>query len=92
MSDTKMVAIAYGFYYFGTEVQAPDGYIALKSAAMSGGYSGGKGIAGVCRGDKQSKITLDRFEEDEELLFPTTAVLAIMPSIDLYSFKGTTIR
>lgn len=90
--QTKIIAVSGGFYFFGTEVNAPDGYIALKKAAMFGGFSGGKGLPGVARGDKSASVTLDRFDEDEECLFPLTAVFAILPSIDLYAFKGTSIR
>jgi hypothetical protein len=91
--STKILAVSGGFYFFGTEIQAPvDGYIALKKAAMFGGFGGGKGLPGVARGDKSATVTLDRFDADEELLFPATAVFAILPSIDLYAFKGTTLR
>lgn len=90
--STKILAVSGGFYFFGTEVTAPEGYIALKKAAMFGGFSGGKGLPGVARGDKSATVTLDRFDADEELLFPTTAVFAILPSIDLYTSKGTTLR
>lgn len=90
--NTKILAISGGFYFFGTEITAPDGYVSLKAAAMFGGFAGGKGLPGVSRGDKSATVTLDRFEKDEELLFPLTAVFAILPSIDLYAFKGTTLR
>lgn len=87
-----ILAISGGFYFFGEEVTAPDGYIALKNAAMFGGFAGGKGLPGVARGDKSATVTLDRFMPEEELLFPITSVIAIMPSINLYDFKGTTLR
>lgn len=93
--STKILAVSGGFYFFGTEVvgaAAPEGYICLKNAAMFGGFQGGKGVGGVARGDKSATVTLDRFGVDEECLFPITAVIAILPSIDLYAFKGTTIR
>jgi hypothetical protein len=35
--QTKILAVSGGFYFFGTEVTAPEGYIALKNAAMFGG-------------------------------------------------------
>lgn len=89
---TKILAIAGGFYYFGTEVPAPDGYIAITNAAMFGGFSGGKGLPGVSRGDKSAKVTLDQFEPKEECVFPISCVYGILPSIDLYAFKGTTLR
>ena len=90
--STKILAISGGFYFFGTEQNGPDGYISLKKAAMFGGFGGGKGLPGVARGDKSATVTLDRFDADEELLFPITAVFAILPSVDLYAFKGTTLR
>lgn len=89
---TKIIAVSGGFYFFGTEVNAQEGYVALKDGAMFGGFSGGKGLPGVSRGDKDAKVTLDRFDTKEELVFPITAVFAILPSIDLYAFKGTTLR
>ena len=89
----KMFAIAGGFYIFGEEVPPPvPGYVSCKNAAMSGGFGGGKGIPGVCRGDKDATINLDRFAPDEELHFPLTAVYAIMPCIDLYKSKIATLR
>lgn len=91
-TKTVILAVSGGFYFFGTEVTAPEGYIALQNAAMFGGFSGGKGLPGVARGDKEARVTLDRFEKDEEVLFPISAVFAIMPSIDLYVSKNTTLR
>lgn len=90
--QTKIFAVSGGFYFFGTEVSAPEGYVALKNAAMFGGFAGGKGLPGVARGDRAAIVKLDRFDPEEELLFPLTAVFAIMPSVDLYAFKGTTLR
>ncbi len=92
MNNTKIVAVAGGFYFFGEEVSSADGYIALKNAAMFGGFAGGKGLPGVARGDKSATVTLDRFDAEKEVIFPITAVYAIMPSIDLYTFKGVTLR
>lgn len=92
MKNCKLFVIAGGFYYFGEQVDAPPGYVALKSCSMSGGFSGGKGMPGVCRGDKAAKITLDRFEENSISYFPETACYGIHDSINLYEFKGTTIR
>ena len=90
--QTKILAVSGGFYFFGTEISAPEGYIALKNAAMFGGFGGGKGLPGVARGDKSATVTLDRLDADEECLFPISAVFAIIPSIDLYAFKNTTLR
>lgn len=93
MSDNyKIIAVLAGFYFYGEEVKAQEGYIALKNASMFGGFSGGKGVAGVARGDKSAKVTLDRFDPKKESIFPLTSVIAIMPSIDLYKFSGTTLR
>ncbi len=88
----KILTISGGFYFFGTEVPAPEGYIALKNAAMFGGYAGGKGVPGIARGDRAATVTLDRFAENAEIVFPISAVFAIIPCIDLYTFKGTTLR
>lgn len=92
MQNTKILAVAGGFYFFGEEVTAPEGYVALKEAAMFGGFGGGKGLPGVARGDKAATVTLDRFAADTEVIYPLSAVYAIMPSIDLYTFSGTTLR
>jgi hypothetical protein len=90
--NTKIMAVVSGFYFFGTEVDAPEGYVALVDAAMFGGFKGGKGLPGVARGDKSATVTLDQFQKGKEVIFPITSVVAIMPSIDLYTFKGTTLR
>lgn len=93
MKKPTILAIAGGFYFFGDEVASSQpGYVCLKDAAMFGGFSGGKGLPGVARGDKAAAVTLDRFSGGELITFPETAVYAIMPSIDLYEFKGTTLR
>lgn len=87
-----ILCVAGGFYFFGEEVTANEGYVKLKNAAMFGGFSGGKGLPGVARGDTGSKVTLDRFGKDQTVAFPLTAVYGIYDSIDLYAFKGTTLR
>ena len=92
MKNWKILTVAGGFYYFGEEIEAAEGYIALKQAAMFGGFSGGKGMPGVARGDKDARVTLDRFEADATVQFPVTAVYSIADSVDLYKFGGTTIR
>lgn len=84
------VTVAGGFYYFGEEVQGPEGFIAIKQAAMSGGFSTSKGWPGVLRGE--TAVTLDRFAADDVQLFPISAVYAIHQSINLYESKNTTIR
>lgn len=90
--NTVIITVAAGFYYFGTEVTAPEGYIALKDAAMFGKFGGGRGLAGVATGQPEATVTLDRFKPDDTLLFPIHAVYCIHPSIDLYEFNGTTLR
>lgn len=84
--------ISGGFYFFGNEVQAADGYISLDQCAMFGGFSGGKGLPGVARGDKEAKVTLDRFNADDVQTFPLTACYGIVKSVNLYQFSGTTVR
>ena len=94
MKKTVILAIAYGFYIYGELIDdgKEDGFLKIVNAAMSGGFEGGKGIAGVARGDEAAKIKLDRFDPNEKCIFPLTSVVGIFPSIDLYKFKGTTIR
>jgi hypothetical protein len=92
MKNCKIFIIAGGFYFFGEEVNAPEGYVALKNCSMFGGFGGGKGLPGVARGDKDSTVTLDKFKEEDVHTFPSTSCYGILSSIDLYSFKGTTIR
>ena len=88
----KIFAISGGFYYFGEEVEGPEGYVALKNFSMFGGFAGGKGLPGVARGDKSATVTLDRFSDGEIGYFPVTSCFGVLPSINLYEFKGTTIR
>jgi hypothetical protein len=91
-NNTKIFVIAGGFYYFGTEIPAPEGYVALKNAAMFGGFQGGKGMPGVARGDKDATVVLDRFDPDAICTFPISACYGIIDCIDLYKFSGTTLR
>lgn len=88
----KIIAAIHGFYFFGEEVKVEEGYVAIKNASMFGGFDGGKGLPGVARGDSKATVTLDRFNPDDEHIFPISSVIAIMPSVDLYKFKGTTQR
>lgn len=92
ITKPTILAIAGGFYYFGDEVPAPSGYIALKNAAMFGGFSGGKGLPGVARGDASAQVTLDRFAPDSISTFPISSCYGILESVDLYTFSGTTLR
>jgi len=89
----KIFVIAGGFYYFGEEVDSGlEGYVAMKNASMFGGFSGGKGLPGLARGDSSMTVNLDRFLPDEKLIFPTSCCYGILPTIDLYKFKGTNLR
>lgn len=92
MKNTVILIVAGGFYFFGEQVDAPEGYVALRSGAMFGGFAGGKGVAGVATGNKESTVKLDRFEKSRDLMFPLSAVYGILPSINLYEFKGAEIR
>ena len=89
---TKIFTIAGGFYYFGTQVDAPEGYLALKDFAMFGNYAGEHGLPGVARGEPKATVTLDRFTPGEIGYFPISSCYGILPSIDLYKFKGTKLR
>lgn len=89
--ETKILAIAGGFYYFGTEVEAPEGYVAITNAAMFRGFSGGNGLPGIAKGTS-GQVTLDTFAKGEQLFFPLSAVYGILPSVDLYSVKGNTVN
>lgn len=91
-NNWKLVALSYGFYFFGEEVDAPEGYIKLVQASMFGGFSGGKGVPGVTRGDKDARVTLDRFLDKGEVLAPLSSVVFVADSINLYESKNTTIR
>lgn len=92
MSNFKIFVISGGFYYFGEQVASEEGFLAMKNYAMFGGFSGGKGVAGVARGDKDAKVVLDRFMKDEIGIWPISACYGIHSSIDLYNFKGATLR
>lgn len=89
-NNTVIIAVDGGFYFFGTEVQGPAGYIVLENAAMFGGFGGGKGLPGVAKGSAGASVTLDRF--DQPVTFPQGRVIFIAPSVDLYKSKIATIR
>jgi len=88
----KIVTLAGGFYYFGSEVQAQEGYIGITKASLFASFNGNKGMPGLARGDKDAKVSLDQFDQDGTILFPISAVYAIAPSVNLYEQKGTTLR
>lgn len=91
--DYKIITVAGGFYFFGKETESTqEGYITIIEGAMFGSFSGKKGVAGVASGNSASTVILDRFSPTEELVFPVCNVYAILPSINLYQFNGTTIR
>lgn len=92
IKNPKIVTIAGGFYFFGDLIESDEGWITLKNYAMFGGFEGGKGLPGVARGDSSAKVTLDRFAEDEFGHFPVESCYGIHPSINLYTFKNTTLR
>jgi hypothetical protein len=88
----KIFIISGGFYFFGNEVPAPEGYVAMNKCSMFGGFSGGKGMPGVARGAKGATVNLDQFIQEDTQIFPLSACLGIISSINLYEFEGTTIR
>lgn len=92
MKNPTIFIIAGGFYFFGDEVEVEEGYVGLNDCAMFGGFSGGKGLAGVARGDKSSTVTLDRFESGKIMRFPINSCYGIISCIDLYQFKGSLLR
>jgi len=104
MKNPTILAVSGGFYFFGDldplDQVGPDGtlvrseYATLRKPAMFGGFAGGKGLPGVARGDSAATVTLDRFDENQVVASPlfSGATLAIMSSINLYGFKGTTCR
>ena len=91
MDNWKIFTIAGGFYFFGEEITAPEGYIACRKCAMFRRYEGGKGLPAVARGDDAAVVYLDTFNPDKEVFFPLANVYAILPSINLYEFKGAKI-
>ncbi len=92
MENWKIFIVAGGFYFFGNEVDAQEGYVAMNKCSMFGGFGGGKGMPGVARGENGATVTLDQFDQSETQIFPLTAVYGIISSINLYEFSGTTIR
>lgn len=97
MSKKRYVIMAVdgGFYYFGEYLDdmVEQGYHKLTNAAMFGGFEGGKGLPGVHRGADGATVTLDRYAPDTILVMPESAVLTVMENcVDLYNFKGTTLR
>lgn len=93
MKNPTIIAINNGFYIFGSLLDnAPEGYVAMTDVAMFGGFSGGKGMPGIARGDSGGKVNLDRFESNRTCMWPISSVCGVYPSIDLYKFKGATLR
>jgi len=92
VTNPKIFILAGGFYIFGNEIQSSTaGYVACNQAAMFRGFGGEKGLPGVARGDKEATVKLDTFLQDQALFFPEENLIAIVPSIDLYQFKGAQI-
>lgn len=93
MEKPTILAINNGFYLFGNLLDnSPAGYVTMTDVAMFGGFSGGKGMPGVARGDLAATVILDRFDPKEVCAWPIMSVCGIFPSINLYKFKGTTLR
>lgn len=93
MKKHVIVAVASGFYFFGVEATSPDErFMRLTQCAMFGGFSGGKGMPGVARGDKDAYVTLDFFDESSHMEIPLSAVLFVVDSIDLSTWNNATIR
>lgn len=90
MEKPVIVAATNGFYLFGEEVVGEDGWVSLENAHMFGGYSGGKGMPGIARGDKSAQVTLDAFPGLVKINLRHTIFLA--ESINLLEFSGTTLR
>ena len=90
----KLFIIQGGFYFFGEEVDAPDGYIKAVNVSMFGGFAGGLGVFGVASGRQGAEVTLDRLGDDgtKSCVWPLSAVIGIVDSINMYEFRGTTIR
>lgn len=92
VKNPKILAIAGGFYYFGDEIDAPEGYVAMTKVSMFGGFAGNSGLPAVARGDKSMTVNLDRFDDEIPALWPISSCYGILPSVNLYEFSGTTIR
>lgn len=92
MKDNWVIfTIVGGFYFFGNEVEAPEGYVALTQCSMFRGFQGRRGLPGVASGAENATVTLDRFKPESIQIFPLTSLLAIFQSINLYEYKGTTL-
>lgn len=93
MKNPTILAINNGFYLFGDlQDSPPSGYVAMTNVAMFGGFSGGKGMPGVARGEKGAEIILDKFDQSKTCMWPIQSVCGIYPSVNLYSFSGTKLR
>jgi len=92
IENPVLLVVNNGFYYFGDQVAAPEGYIALKNFAMFGGFSNDRGVAAVACARKGATVNLDRFPEDAVGHWPIESVCGILPCANLYEFAGTTLR
>lgn len=93
LSNYTYVCLTNGFYFFGEEVPAPEGFIRLVNASMFGGFSGNKGFPGVVRQDPDAEVTLDRFEPTEKLDAPMSAVVFIVKANkNPYEWKNAKLR
>ena len=84
-----ILAVIHGFYFFGRLTEAPDGYITLAEGAAFVGFT--QSIADVASGNPKASDTLARFDKNRELTFPISSVCAILPSVNLYTQKTTTV-
>lgn len=80
-----IVTATGGFYFTGREVPAPPGFIAIDRAAISGSFSGNKGIAGVAKGASGMKWTLDFFPPEAIITFNLAHVINVMPCLDMHA-------
>jgi len=59
MKGKNVVVVTLGgYYWWGKEVAAPEGYIKLEDAGIVGTFGGGLGISGVTAGSPQSTATI----------------------------------
>lgn len=94
MENPSIVVIDGGFYLFGNvlPLDTMPGFVCMTEAAMFGGFDGNKGMPGVARGDKDAKVTLDRFDPSKMNYYPLSACRGVLPCVDLYKFKGAVLR
>lgn len=93
VANPKIIVIIHGFYYFGDLIESPkEGYIAIKKAAMFGGFDVDAGLPSVTRGTNNAKVTLNRFDPEEIQFFPENACIGILSCINLYQYSKATVK